>query len=67
MTDTQLIKELDTMERDMETLRLQNLLQRKGEEFERLTEEAHDIYREYLIILNQYYAHIGQIVNKGRL
>ena len=67
MNSIQFRQELDTMEHDMETLRLQNLLQRKGEEFERLTEEAHDIYREYLIILNTYYAHVNKIVNIGRL
>ena len=67
MTDTQFVKELDTMEFDIEKLRLQNLLQRKGEEFERLTEEARDIYREWLIVRNQYFEHIGKIIHKGRL
>ena len=67
MTDTQLIKELETMEHDIETLCLQNILQRKLAESEKLVEEAHRLYREYLLVLNQYYEHIGKVVSIGRL
>ena len=67
MTKTEVYKELERIEHDIERHRLEVLLKRKGEEFQRLSEEANDIYREYLIIYNQYNELTGRIVHNGKM